>query len=153
MRTQAGFTLIEAMIVVVIMGLLTLVAYPSYQDYIKKSRRSDAQQLMMDIHTRQKQIIIEQRAYAQAIGATNVAASGWTCSASTVIPGTCTNGYYSITFNPAVDNTATPPSYSICATPTNAQQTSDGTLILTHAGTRTRMVGATACAGGTDKGW
>lgn len=153
MRKQTGFTLIELMIVVLIMAVLTIIAYPSYQDYLRKSRRSDAQQLMMDIHTRQKQIIIEQRAYAQAVGATNVTASGWTCSAAGVIPGTCTNAHYSITFNPVVDNTATPPSYSICATPTNAQQTSDGTLIVTQAGTRTRMVGAAACAGGTDKGW
>lgn len=153
MRTQAGFTLIEAMIVVVVMAVLTIVAYPSYQNYLKKSRRADAQQLMMDIQSRQKQILIEQRGYATAIGATNVAAAGWTCTGAGTAPGTCTNAHYSITFNPAVDNTATPPSYSICATPTSSQQTSDGTLVVTHAGTRTRLVGATNCAGGTDQGW
>ena len=37
-----GFTLIELMIVVTIVGILAMVAYPSYQDSVRKSRRADA---------------------------------------------------------------------------------------------------------------
>lgn len=41
-RTAAGFTLIELMIVVAVVAILAAVAYPSYQDQIRKSRRAQA---------------------------------------------------------------------------------------------------------------
>ncbi len=41
----AGFTLVELMIVIVIVGILAGVAYPGYQDYVERSRRIDAKSL------------------------------------------------------------------------------------------------------------
>ncbi|MFI3186333.1 MAG: prepilin-type N-terminal cleavage/methylation domain-containing protein, partial [Methylococcaceae bacterium] len=41
-QSQAGFTLIELMVTVAIVGILAAIAYPSYQDSVRKSRRADA---------------------------------------------------------------------------------------------------------------
>src|SRR5690554_3899978 len=42
-RRSAGFTLIELMIAVAIIGILASIAYPSYQRYVERSRLSDGQ--------------------------------------------------------------------------------------------------------------
>lgn len=147
MKRTSGFTLIELLVTVAIIGILAAIAYPSYTSQMAKSRRADAQQFMMQMDTRQKQILIEQRAYATAPNALNVSSEGFTCSALE-----CANRFYNITFNPAVDNAATPPSYTICALPQGGQVI-DGVLTLTSAGTKQRLTGTTTCSGGTANNW
>jgi type IV pilus assembly protein PilE len=146
-RFARGFTLVELMVTVVIISVLAAIGYPAYTTHVTKSRRADAQQFMMQMDVRQKQILIEQRAYATAPNALNVSSTGFSCSATR-----CSNQYYDITFNPAVDNTATPPSYTICATP-KSNQSSDGVLKLTSDGSKQRATGTTACTGGTANPW
>src|SRR5690606_38472416 len=48
-KSSAGFTLIEVMIVVAIIGILAAIAYPSYQDHVRKSRRADAQTALLEL--------------------------------------------------------------------------------------------------------
>lgn len=146
-RNSRGFTLIEVMIVVVVIGILSAIAYPSYQKYIQRSYRSEAEQFMAKMDTRQKQIMLEQRAYATAPNALNIAQQGFTCTAAS-----CDNGRYSISFNPAVDNAATPPSYTICAAP-GVNQLSDGYLMLDSTGSKRRATAGTCAAPGADLGW
>ncbi len=43
MRKHNGFTLVELMVVIAIVGILASIAYPSYQNSVMKSHRSDAQ--------------------------------------------------------------------------------------------------------------
>jgi len=47
-RKSKGMTLIELMIVIVVVAILASIAYPAYQDTIRKSRRADAKSALMD---------------------------------------------------------------------------------------------------------
>ena len=54
MRRRAGFTLVELMIVVAIIGILASIAYPGYASYITRSRRIEGQMAMLDIMQQQE---------------------------------------------------------------------------------------------------
>jgi len=47
-KRKLGFTVIELMIVLIIVAILVALAYPSYIDYVRKARRGEAQQLLMN---------------------------------------------------------------------------------------------------------
>jgi type IV pilus assembly protein PilE len=47
-RSEKGFTLIELMIAVAIIGILAAIAYPSYQNYVRKTHRAEIAQLLLE---------------------------------------------------------------------------------------------------------
>ena len=59
-----GFTLVELLITVAIVGILAGVAYPSYTDYVTRSNRSEAQRELMRFANLQEQVFVDTRAYA-----------------------------------------------------------------------------------------
>ena len=63
MQKIRGFTLLELMIVVAVTGILATVAYPSFQDYVMRSKRSIAKIRMLDIVERQTRHFIDNRTY------------------------------------------------------------------------------------------
>lgn len=134
MKRQTGFTLIELMIVVAIIGIIAMVAVPAYNSQTQKARRSDAQQLLMDVANRQQQYLLDARQYTTSFTTLNITKDGWTCTAAN-----CSNSFYTVTT--AADNTATPPSFTITATAVGTQ-VDDGNLTLNNLGTRTHA-GAT----------
>ena len=120
--SQVGFTLIELMIVVAVVGVLSAVAYPSYLDHVRKSRRADAQSYLMNVASRQQQYILDTRAYAATTAALNVSAT------------TAVTAYYTIA---VVTGSATVPSFTVSATPLGTQaQDKCGTLTLTETGSK-----------------
>jgi type IV pilus assembly protein PilE len=67
-----GFTLLELIIVVVIVGILAAVALPSYSSYLRRSARAEAQSFLTDAASRQQQFLVDRRAYAASIPSLNV---------------------------------------------------------------------------------
>lgn len=78
-KTQDGFTLVELMIVVAIIGVLAAIALPAYQDYSKKARMSE----VMLAATSCRNAVVE--GYQNGT-ASNATANGWGCESSTASP-------------------------------------------------------------------
>ena len=73
-QKMSGFTLIELMIVVVIIAILASVAYPSYTEYVVRSHRQAAKNMLYQIADRQEQFFLDNRAYAANLTALGYAA-------------------------------------------------------------------------------
>ena len=129
-RASRGFTLIELMIVVAIIGILAAIAFPAYQSQVRKSNRAAAQAVLMDVANKQQLYLSSQRAYAD------------TLAKLSVTPPTDVSRWYDVTV--AADNAATPPTFLVTATPkAGSAQAPDGELTLDSAGTKKRMDDAT----------
>jgi len=74
-KTQKGFTLIEIMIVVAILGILSAIALPSYQEHVTKSRRTDAKVTLMRIAQLQESFFAQNLSYAENLTALGLGAN------------------------------------------------------------------------------
>ena len=121
-RTMSGFTLIELMIAVVVVGILAVVSLPSYADFVKRGARADAQAFLMEVALRQQQRLVDRRAYAGSLVDLGVAT-----------PQSIAGKYAVSMTAPA----AVPPTFTITAAPQGAQALEGcGTLSLTSSGQR-----------------
>jgi type IV pilus assembly protein PilE len=129
MKRQGAFTLIELMVAVAIVAILGAIAYPTYQNQLKKGRRSDAQQLLLDVSSKEAQYLVAARGYSDSFTALSISKDGWTCDADS-----CDNDFYNVTLT--ADNSETPP-YFIITADAIGSQTDDGDLTLDSTGART----------------
>lgn len=120
-KKSKGFTLIELMIVVAIIGIITSIAFPNYVRYVTKSKRSAAQALMLDIANREKQYFLDARTYTSTLSNLGISSLPSDVSAN-----------YTISINTPA---GPPPSFTITATPIGGQ-VSDGAITLTDTGVK-----------------
>jgi len=120
-RSQAGFTLIELMVVIAIVAILLAVALPAYQNQVIRGHRAAAKSEMLDIANRQQQFLLANRSYAATVGELNYTLPDEVAA------------HYRPDITPGV---AAAPSYSMTFTAIG-RQASDGPLTITSEGAKT----------------
>lgn len=95
-----GFTLIELMIAVAIVAILATIAYPSYTQWIAKSRRTDAKSLLHRVAANQAKFFAQCGSYTTNFGGSAGGCGGLgMVSGATAASMTSDNGYYLITIS------------------------------------------------------
>lgn len=129
---QAGFTLLEMMIVLAIIGIITAVATPSYQRHVRSTQRAEAVAFMEDCATKMQRHFTQNMTWAGV-------------SLSTVCP-TPPASSSKLSANYTISlPTATASAYTLSAAPQGSQASDEcGTLSVTSAGGRS-ATGAGKC--------
>lgn len=129
-----GFSLLELMVVLVIIGVLVAIAVPSYSMYLLRAHRSSAQGFMMQVANKQAQYILDARNYAVGSDALD------STKLNLTVPPDVTPLYDIFVENSAGGSTVeSPPKFRVRGTPkAGTKQAGDGELILKHDGSKTR---------------
>jgi len=131
-QAVAGFTLMELVIAVVIVGILAAIAVPSYSRYIARANRTAAQQTLLDLASQQEQFRIRSRRYATAAELMGNA-TGFSVDRRGARTTVTAEQIYAITMT-------TTGGYTLTATATGSQATRDAecaTFSLSATGART----------------
>ncbi len=120
-KSMRGMTLTELMIVVVIVGILTAIAYPSYRQYAARAKRNEAKAALLQVATNQERFYLQNNIYTE-----NMIVLGFTDD-----PFTSDTGSYIIDVDPG---SADASGYSATALYQNADDESTKCLTFTIDG-------------------
>lgn len=144
-QSMRGFTLIELMIVVAILGILAAIAYPSYQGYIERTNRADMMTEMQQIASRIEANKITYKRYDRI--PLNEVYSNAVTNAATTFPNSGA-ALYNVTINPVSGSNVGGQNWTIRATPVAGQRmANDGSLTLDSTGQKCRD---TYCGSGNE---
>jgi type IV pilus assembly protein PilE len=145
-KSKNGFTLIELMIVVAIMGILAAVAYPSYRQHVIKSNRVDAEKNLLELTQWMERFYTENGRYDQDRTDPTPVPVTIDSLPFNQSPTTGTTTFYNMTFT--VGPTAT--TYTLTATPTATQDDAEcGAISLNHASVKC-ILAETQCSNGSE---
>lgn len=121
MNKNRGFSLMELMIAVVIVGILAAIALPSYQNSVRKGRRANAQSYMMALSQKEQQYFLDRRSYTTVKGAGGLDMD---------VPSDVAQ-HYAV----EIELSGPPPGFTITAT-AQGKQSVDGNLTLDSTGAK-----------------
>lgn len=145
-RRMHGFTLIEMLIVVVILAIITAIAYPSYQEQMRKSRRSECEGNLLSMSIALERRYSTSATYLDAGGAANLP-NGFAPDPAapadrsrSVCPADGSGPFYRVSLAVPADGQ----SFTLTAVPTGGQANDRcGTLTLNEKGQKGQAAGRT----------
>ena len=102
MRSAQGFTLVELLVVVAIVGILAAIVIPAYSNYVVRSKLSEVGAALSEAHLRQEQYYADNRNYGTANGACGAVPANGRYFTLACLVGT-TNQTYTITATSMAD--------------------------------------------------
>ena len=118
-----GFSLIELMIAVAVVGILAVIAFPSYQNSVIKGNRAVAKAFLLEVSQREQQYLLDNHSYTATFSQLNVAKP---------------TEYSRFYQDPAIVVAGPPPGFTITATPiAGSRQAKDGWIAITNTGVKT----------------
>lgn len=146
---NSGFTLVEVMIAVVIIGILAMIAYPSYQEYVRKTKRVEVKTTLADIVARLQHYQVANYSYIKPDGkAVTLAELGFQTNAQNRVEVPHYDPVYTVGISDVTNN-----SWVLSAVPVSGKlMQTDGHFVINEANEKC-WVKAASCTPSSSTNW
>jgi type IV pilus assembly protein PilE len=144
LKFQRGMTLIELMVVVAIVAIVFALAFPSYERYVVRTKRTVAQNALLQVADRQQQFFMDNKQFAANLTNLGFNANPFVVDdEGSATVAAAADAVYSITLSNVTQTT-----WTATAAPLHGQLSRDtncGSLSITQAGTKASSGGGANC--------